>query len=165
MKIHVLIFTIILAPFYLQAEPPFKKYLDIGSGDPNKKCSTVDFYDVNTAVTFFGDSRIDLVDNIAYGAASLDHYMATYGAWNVQNFGVIGMIPALMKKCMTKTYHEWVNGKCIDNTSKPPPPIVVQNPNAPNNERPAEVPPPRPAVDDNTLLLLAACFFFGACHL
>jgi len=47
-----------------------------------KTCSTAGFYDGNTAVTFFGDSRIDLVDNIAYGAASLDHYMATYGAWN-----------------------------------------------------------------------------------
>jgi hypothetical protein len=45
-----------------------------------KTCSTAGFYDGNTAVTFFGDSRIDLVDNIAYGAASLDHYMATYGA-------------------------------------------------------------------------------------
>lgn len=81
--------------------------------------------------------------------------------------------PGPYEECMTKTYHEWVNGKCIDNTPKPPPPIVVQNPNAPNNERPTEVPPPaptyepppRPAVDDNTLLLLAACFFFGACHL
>jgi hypothetical protein len=31
------------------------------------------------------------VDNLAYGAASLDYYLATNGTWNVQNFGVGGM--------------------------------------------------------------------------
>ena len=42
-----------------------------------------------TKVTFWGDSRIDLVDNIVYGAGSLDSYFAADG-WNVQNFGVSG---------------------------------------------------------------------------
>lgn len=91
MKKYILIFTIVLVAFNLQAEPPFKTHLNTGIRDDDKKCSTSGFYDANTAVTFFGDSRIDLVDSIAYGAASLDHYFATYGAWNVQNFGVSGM--------------------------------------------------------------------------
>jgi hypothetical protein len=74
------------------ANPIFKMHLDTNIYQSNfKVCSTSGFYDANTAVTFLGDSRIDLVDNIAYGAASLDHYFATYGAWNVQNFGVSGM--------------------------------------------------------------------------
>ena len=32
-----------------------------------------------TKVTFWGDSRIDLVDNIVYGAGSLDAYFAADG--------------------------------------------------------------------------------------
>jgi hypothetical protein len=65
------------------ANPIFKKHLDANISQPEDLvCSTSGFYDANTAVTFFGDSRMDLVDNIAYGAASLDHYFATYGTWN-----------------------------------------------------------------------------------
>ena len=91
MKMPVIIFTIMLVSFHLQAEPPFKRHLDIVSDNSGEKCSTVGLYDSNTAVTFFGDSRIDLVDNLAYGAASLDHYLSTKGSWNVQNFGVGGI--------------------------------------------------------------------------
>ena len=87
MKIPVIIFTIMLVSFHLQADPPFKRHLDIVSDNSDEKCSIVGSYDLNTAVTFFGDSRIDLVDNLAYGAASLDYYLATNGTWNVQNFG------------------------------------------------------------------------------
>ena len=91
MKMYILVFTIILVPFYMGAEPTFKRYLDINTDNSDIRCSTAGFYDSNTAVTFFGDSRIDLVDNLAYGAASLDHYLSTKGAWNVQNFGVSSM--------------------------------------------------------------------------
>jgi hypothetical protein len=64
-------------------QAPFKNHLNLNTKAPvEETCSTSGFYDANTAVTFLGDSRMDLVDNIAYGAASLDHSFATYGAWN-----------------------------------------------------------------------------------
>jgi hypothetical protein len=48
------------------ANPIFKMHLDTNIYQSNfKVCSTSGFYDANTAVTFLGDSRIDLVDNIA----------------------------------------------------------------------------------------------------
>lgn len=80
--------------------------------------------------------------------------------------------PGPYEECLTKTYHEWENGACVDKTPTPPPPTIVANPNAPNSTRPAIVsppattfePPPLPAADDNVLLLLAACLFFGYCH-
>ena len=53
MKMPVIIFTIMLVSFHLQAEPPFKRHLDIVSDDSDEKYSTVGFYDSNTvAVTF-----------------------------------------------------------------------------------------------------------------
>jgi hypothetical protein len=33
MKMHILVFTIILAPFYMGAEPTFKRFLDINSDE------------------------------------------------------------------------------------------------------------------------------------
>ena len=53
MKMPVIIFTIMLVSFHLQADPPFKRHLDIVSDDSDEKYSTVGFYDSNTvAVTF-----------------------------------------------------------------------------------------------------------------
>jgi hypothetical protein len=79
---------------YLFAQAPFKTYLNLDSGagvSKEQTCSTKGYYDTNTAVTFFGDSRADLVDVPIYGFSSLDNYFATGGSWNIQNFGVAGM--------------------------------------------------------------------------
>jgi len=79
---------------YLFAQAPFKTYLNLDSGagvSKEQTCSTKGYYDTNTAVTFFGDSRADLVDVPIYGFSSLDNYFATGGTWNTQNFGVKGM--------------------------------------------------------------------------
>ena len=84
-RISVLCLLILVIP--LNAEAPYKKNLDIGNTDDKLRCSTSGLYDDKTAVTFFGDSRLDLVDSPFYGFSSLDHYFTTGGTWNVQNFG------------------------------------------------------------------------------
>ena len=97
----------------LSAYPPYKRNLDLISNDKDVKCSTADYYDTNTAVTFFGDSRADLVDWFPYGASSLDTYFTTGGTWNLQNFGVKGMdsyafkdqIQTCFKRNPTKPYY------------------------------------------------------------
>jgi hypothetical protein len=83
------------------AQAPYKDKLGNGiAGDPitegsnpsrTKNCNTASpkRYDGNTAVSFWGDSRLDLVDNTFYGNSSLDVYLEASG-WNVQNFGVSG---------------------------------------------------------------------------
>ena len=83
---------LVIFSLIIEANPPFKRHLAPIPGEPSfDPCVTTGCFDSNTAVTFFGDSRIDLVDNLAYGAASLDHYLSTKGSWNVQNFGVGGI--------------------------------------------------------------------------
>jgi hypothetical protein len=77
-----MIWLLVITSINLKADPPFKRHLIPMPGENFPFCDTSRFYDANTAVTFLGDSRMDLVDNIAYGAASLDHYFATHGTWN-----------------------------------------------------------------------------------
>ena len=79
------------------ANPIFKRNLVTGIDFNNDglfdrdvyNCITSDIYDGNTAVSFWGDSRLDLVDVPIYGHSSLDVYLGANG-WNVQNFGVGG---------------------------------------------------------------------------
>jgi len=86
---------VFMVNFTVFANPIYKRHLVTGidlnmDGMPdrdNENCSTTGFYDGNTAVSFWGDSRIDLVDNPIYGHSSLDVYLGANG-WNVQNFGV-----------------------------------------------------------------------------
>ena len=102
MRLYKLFIFLFFLSIQTQAEPPYKTHLHIGidenrnglpdNGPGSRNCNTVspkELYDSQTAVTFWGDSRIDLVDNIVYGAGSLDSYFAADG-WNVQNFGVSG---------------------------------------------------------------------------
>lgn len=71
------------------ADAPYQRYLNTNERLPKEEvCSTTGFYDSNTAFTFFGDSRVDLVSNPLYGASSLDFYLGTGGQWNTQNFAV-----------------------------------------------------------------------------
>jgi hypothetical protein len=83
--IIILLLSYLVFPLF--AEAPYKRQLDQSNRDPNVACSTTGYYDTNTAVTFFGDSRADFVNSPFYGFSSLDHYFTTGGTWNVQNFG------------------------------------------------------------------------------
>jgi len=107
MKGFCFILTFFILPIFFQmyskeirfGRTPFKTVLNTDLNSCEKKrickdtiCSTEAFYNRDTAVTFFGDSRIDLVSNLFYGAGSLDAYIgASEGSWNVQNFGVSAM--------------------------------------------------------------------------
>jgi hypothetical protein len=89
---YFLIGLLVFFSLIIEANPPFKRHLAPIPGEPSfDPCVTTGFFDSNTSVTFLGDSRIDYVDKLAYGASSLDYYLATNGTWNVQNFGVGGM--------------------------------------------------------------------------
>ena len=78
-------FIILFIGETILANPIFKKHLDTNMNQSKDTvCDTTGFFDSNTAVTFFGDSRIDFVSDLIYGAASLDHYLSTKGTWNVQ---------------------------------------------------------------------------------
>lgn len=110
----ICIFAIFSFVSSLTAIPPFKKYLDVGNTKDDFRCKSDDVYDENTAITFFGDSRIDLVDNPFYGASSLDFYLQSDKSWNVQNFGVAGWpstsVKDLLIKCLrTKPGTEVIN--------------------------------------------------------
>ena len=90
---------LIISSLPLFSQSAFKKSLSIGiPGDPvtegnnpsrGNNCSTANLFNGQTAVSFWGDSRIDLVDSPIYGNSSLDVYFGVDG-WNVQNFGVSG---------------------------------------------------------------------------
>lgn len=71
--------------------------------------------------------------------------------------------PGPYEECMTKNFHEWENGTCVDKTPAPRAPVVVVNPTPPPPAPTRES--PRPAASDYTLLLIGACFFFGVFHL
>ena len=87
----------------LFAIPPFKTHLDTENIDDQKRCQTASLYDDNTAITFFGDSRIDFVNNPGYGKSTipsiLNEPFGSAGAYsadllfteeNIQNLGKEG---------------------------------------------------------------------------
>ncbi|MCX7999187.1 MAG: hypothetical protein N3A69_09600 [Leptospiraceae bacterium] len=62
MKMIIFVYSFLCITICLLAENSFKSYLNLETDDSNQKCSTKSLYDANTTVTFFGVSRIDLVD-------------------------------------------------------------------------------------------------------
>ena len=56
-------------------------------------CDLDDQNNFQTAVTFYGDSRLDLIDSPFYGYANLDAYLGASkeAGWNVQNLANSGL--------------------------------------------------------------------------
>ncbi|MBK8398266.1 MAG: hypothetical protein IPL26_23870 [Leptospiraceae bacterium] len=87
-KINSVIIILVIIGSNLYSDS-YQKHLDTNIfQNSGKVCSTEGFSDTNTAFTFFGDSRVDLVSVPLYGASSLDFYLGTGGQWNTQNFAV-----------------------------------------------------------------------------
>ena len=76
------------------------------SGSPNYYCDLDDQNNFETAITFYGDSRLDLIDSPFYGYANLDAYLGASkeAGWNVQNLANSGLTSLDLIKHLSLCY-------------------------------------------------------------
>ena len=87
-KRFLVLFLIILLTFST-------KVLSKNYYPPNRECNLTNYYDANTSITFYGDSRGELVHWVWYGESPGDGWIPYFDNgsdqhWNIQNLAVAG---------------------------------------------------------------------------